>query len=70
MWLPPRLALRRWQLRYQAVPRDGRPLTNKELYKLGKIALALLDECGTRRLALFEEGAEIRAAAENEGEWR
>jgi len=36
---------------------------------LGRAAEALLDDDGTRRLALFEEGAEIRAAAESEGEW-
>lgn len=73
MWLPPRLAWRRFRLRRQAVPRDGRPLANTELYFLGKVAFALLDEDGSKRVAAIEKdaaasAAEILAAAENEGE--
>lgn len=75
MWLPPRLAWRRFRLRKQAVPCDGRPLTNTELYVLGKITFALLDEDGSKRVAAIENetaanAAEILAAAENDGEWR
>lgn len=59
--LSPRLALRRWQLRYQAVPRDGRPLANAELYMLGRAAFAMLDDCGSREVAGDEESAVMLA---------
>ena len=68
MWLSPRLAWRRHRLRNQPVPRDGRPLSDTEHYLLGVARLALIDEEGTRRVAVEEEGAEMLAADEN-GDW-
>jgi hypothetical protein len=61
MILSPRLALRRWQLKHQAVPADGRPLANAELYMLGKAAFALLDDCGSREVADDEESVVMLA---------
>lgn len=61
MWLSPRLALRRWQLKHQQVPRDGRPLSHQELAGLDRAWFALIDEEGTRRVAHEEEAAEMAA---------
>jgi hypothetical protein len=69
MRLPPRLAWRRWRLRNEPVPRDGRPLSAREMSELDAAHLALADKEGTRRVALDEEGAEILASAGNEGEF-
>jgi len=74
MWLPPRLAWRRWRLRKQAVPRRGRPLSNRELYLLDRAWFALIDEDGSKRVAAIEDdmaafAAEVLAAAKSEDEW-
>lgn len=66
MRLPPRLAWRRWQLKYQPVPGDGQPLTDCEQFMLEVARFRFADAEGTRRLAAFEEGAELSAAAGNE----
>lgn len=67
MTLTPRLAWRKWRLRNQPVPRDGKPLSATEAAWLDWALFGLLDEEGTRRLAVDEEAAELRAAAGNGG---
>ena len=62
MWLSPRLAWRRRQLRKQAVPLDGQPLTDREQFELEAARYALIDEEGTRRVAVAEEAVELLAA--------
>jgi hypothetical protein len=59
----------RRRTRNEPVPPDGLPLAGWELYALAVAEFAFADEEGTRRVALDEEGAEILAAAGNEGEW-
>lgn len=66
MWLPPRLAWRRWRRRNQPVPVDGHPLSAAERFELEAAWFALIDEEGTRRVAPDAEAAEMLAAAE---EW-
>jgi hypothetical protein len=68
MALSPRLLWRKWRLRKQAVEPDGKPLTDGEGRLLGQAADALADKEATRRLAHFEEGAELLLAHENHGE--
>jgi hypothetical protein len=70
MWLSPGLAWRRRRLRHQPVPCDGRPLTDAEVYELERARFALIDEDGTRRVAVDEEAAERFAAAKDGGEWQ
>jgi hypothetical protein len=62
MWLPPRLAWQRRRLRNQPVPRRGRPLSNRELYLLDRAWFALIDEDGTRRVAVAERDMSAFAA--------
>lgn len=69
--LSPRLALRRWQLRYQAVPASpGVTLSAFELCELSAAEWAWRNKAATRGVALHEEGAELLAAALNRGELR
>jgi hypothetical protein len=67
MILSLRLAWRRRRLRNEAVPGDGRPLWGEEARQLRLAERALADQAGTRRLAHFEEGAELHAASRNGG---
>jgi hypothetical protein len=68
MALSPRLALKRWRLRHQPVPRDGKPLGVTEWSWFNFAEFAMKDTEGTRRLAVTEDAAEMRAAAGDGGE--
>ncbi|HMG63759.1 MAG TPA: hypothetical protein VK599_12485 [Streptosporangiaceae bacterium] len=64
-----RLRWARRRLRNEPVPRDGRPLTDRETRALGTAWNALLDKKATRSVAVAEWAAEWSAqvlAAEKE----
>lgn len=65
--LPWRLAWRRWRLRNQPVPRDGRPLDAHDAALFAEALISFRDTAGTEEVAEDELIAEALMSDEGAG---